>query len=148
MKIKINESQYRRLLETITDDNEKTHIGDKVMVYYNLHKHTFSISRNGRVIAHADYVKLTDVEFRVRQGGREKVIREKSKNVHSFVIGTLEDYCKFPCDNLPSEPNSNIVTYNPYKYNSYVMKDTEEPIYSAGEVELINLRNKIFITKQ
>ena len=148
MKIKINESQYRRLLETITDDNEKTHIGDKVMVYYNLHKHTFSISRNGRVIAHADFVKLTDVEFRVRQGGREKVIREKSKNVHSFVIGTLEDYCKFPCDNLPSEPNSNIVTYNPYKYNSYVMKDTEEPIYSAGEVELINLRNKIFITKQ
>ena len=148
MKIKINESQYRRLLETITDDNEKTHIGDKVMVYYNLHKHTFSISRNGRVIAHADYVKLTDVEFRVRQGGREKVVREKSKNVHSFVIGTLEDYCKFPCDNLPSEPNSNIVTYNPYKYNSYVIKDTEEPIYSAGEVELINLRNKIFITKQ
>ena len=148
MKIKINESQYRILLEIITDNNEKTHIGDKVMVYYNLHKHTFSISRNGRVIAHADYVKLTDVEFRVRQGGREKVVREKSKNVHSFVIGTLEDYCKFPCDNLPSEPNSNIVTYNPYKYNSYVIKDTEEPIYSAGEVELINLRNKIFITKQ
>jgi len=148
MKIKINESQYRRLLETITDDNEKTYIGDKVMVYYNLHKHTFSISRNGKVITHADYVKLTDVEFRVRQGGREKVVREKSKNVHSFVIGTLEDYCKFPCENLPSEPNSNIVTYNPYKYNSYVIKDTEEPIYRAGEVELINLRNKIFITKQ
>ena len=148
MKIKINESQYRRLLETITDDNEKTYIGDKVMVYYNLHKHTFSISRNGRVIAHADYVKLTNVEFRVRQGGREKVVREKSKNVHSFVIGTLMDYCKYPCEDLPSEPNSNIVTYNPYKYNSYVIKDTEEPIYSAGEVELINLRNKIFITKQ
>jgi len=148
MKIIINENQYRRLLETITDDNEKTYIGDKVMVYYNLHKHTFSISRNGRVIAHADYVKLTDVEFRVRQGGREKVVREKSKNVHSFVIGTLEDYCKYPCENLPSEPNSNIVTYNPYKYNSYVIKDTEEPIYRAGEVELINLRNKIFITKQ
>jgi len=148
MKIIINENQYRRLLETIPVDNEKTYIGDKVMVYYNLHKHTFSISRNGRVIAHADYVKLTDVEFRVRQGGREKVVREKSKNVHSFVIGTLENYCKFPCENLPSEPNSNIVTYNPYKYNSYVMKDTEEPIYRAGEVELINLRNKIFITKQ
>ena len=148
MKIKINESQYRRLLETITDDNEKTHIGDKVMVYYNLHKHTFSISRNGRVIAHADYVKLTNVEFRVRQGGREKVLKDKRKNVHSFVIGTLMDYCKFPCENLPSEPNSNIVTYNPYKYNSYVVKDTEEPIYSAGEVEMINLRDKIFITKQ
>jgi hypothetical protein len=148
MKIIINERQYRRILETITDDTEKNHIGDKVMVYYNLHKHTFSISRNGRVIAHADFVKLTDVEFRVRQGGREKVLKDKRKNVHSFVIGTLIDYCKFPCENLPSEPNSNIVTYNPYKYNSYVVKDTEEPIYRAGEVEMINLRDKIFITKQ
>ena len=148
MKIIINERQYRRILETITDDNEKNYIGDKVMVYYNLHKHTFSISRNGRVIAHADFVKLTDVEFRVRQGGREKVLKDKRKNVHSFVIGTLIDYCKFPCENLPSEPNSNIVTYNPYKYNSYVVKDTEEPIYRAGEVEMINLRDKIFITKQ
>jgi hypothetical protein len=178
MKIKINESQYRRLLETITDtevicdecgwswaladggndpyichkcghDNEeKKHIGDKVMVYYNLHKHTFSVTYGGRVITHADYVKLSDVEFRVRQGGREKVVREKSKNVHSFVIGTLMDYCKYPCENLPSEPNDNVVTYNPYKYNSYVIKDTEEPIYRAGEVEMINLRNKIFITKQ
>lgn len=147
MKIIINENQYRKLLEIITDDNEKNHIGDKVMVYYNLHKHTFSVSRNGRVIAHADYVKLSDVEFRVRQGGREKVVREKSKNVHSFVIGTLMDYCKYPCEDLPSKPNSIIVTYNPYKYNSYVIKDTEEPIYNAGEVEMINLRNKIFITK-
>ena len=129
-------------------DNEETdYIGKKVMVYYNLHKHTFSITYKGLVISHADYVKLSDVEFRVRQGGREKVIKEKSKNVHSFVIGTLMDYCKYPCESLPSEPNSNIVTYNPYKYNSYVMKDTEEPIYQAGEVELINSRNKIFITK-
>jgi hypothetical protein len=64
------------------------------------------------------------------------------------VIGTLIDHCKYPCENLPSEPNDNVVTYNPYKYNSYVIKDTEEPIYRAGEVEMINLRNKIFITKQ
>ena len=117
------------------------------MVYYNLHKHTFSVTYKGRLISHSDYVKLEDVEFRVRQGGRERVIREKSKNVHSFVIGTLMDYCEFPCENLPEEPNNNIVTYNPYKYNSYVMKDTEEPIFHANEVEMINLKNKIFITK-
>ena len=148
MKIIINESQYRRIFENFSDKEENDYIGKKVMVYYNLHKHTFSVTYKDRLISHSDYVKLSDVEFRVRQGGREKVVREKSKNVHSFVIGTLMDYCKFPCENLPSEPNSNIVTYNPYKYNSYVMKDTEEPIYRAGEVEMINSRNKIFITKQ
>ena len=145
MKILLTERQFKNLFEQEVNNE---FIGSRVMVYYNLHKHTFSVTYKSKVILHADYVKLKDVEFRVRQGGREKVVREKSKNVHSFVIGTLEDYCKFPCENLPSEPNSNIVTYNPYKYNSYVIKDTEEPIYRAGEVELINLRNKIFITKQ
>jgi hypothetical protein len=148
MKILIKENQYKTLLETITNGEEKNHIGDRVMVYYNLHKHTFSVSRNGRVITHADYVKLTDVEFRVRQGGREKVVKDKQKNVHSFVIGTLVDYCSYPCENMPKEPNDNIVTYNPYKYNSFVMKDTEEPIYQAGVVKMINSKNKIFITKQ
>ena len=148
MKILIKENQYKKLLETITNDEGKNHIGDRVMVYYNLHKHTFSVRSNNRVVLHADYVKLVDVEFKVRQGGREKVVQEKQKNVHSFVIGTLVDYCKYPCEDMPSEPNNNIVTYNPYKYNSFVMKDTEEPIYQAGVVKMINSKNKIFITKQ
>ncbi len=147
MKILIKENQYKKLLEIVTND-VKEHIGDKVMVYYNLHKHTFSVRSNNRVIVHADYVKLVDVEFKVRQGGREKVIKDKQKNVHSFVIGTLVDYCSYPCINIPSEPNNNIVTYNPYKYNSFVMKDTEEPIYQASVVKMINSGNKIFITKQ
>ena len=136
MKVVITESQFDNLF-----------FGKKVMVYYNLHKQTFSVTYDSKVIIHADYVKLGDVEFRVRQGGREKVVREKSKNVHSFVIGTLMDYCTYPCENLPSEPNNNIVTYNPYKYSSFVMKDTEEPIYHSNEVEMINLKNKIFIIK-
>jgi hypothetical protein len=88
---------------------------------------------------------LVDVEFKVRQGGREKVVQDKQKNVHSFVIGTLVDYCNYPCEDMPSEPNNNIVTYNPYKYNSFVMKDTEESVYKADIVKMINSKNKIFI---
>jgi len=178
MKVLVKESQLRRIFEIVTKDkiicdecgwswdltdggdnpyichkcghnnSEENYIGKRVMVYYNLHKHTFSVTYKSKVIIHADYVKLGDVEFRVRKGGREKVVREKSKNVHSFVIGTLIDYCVYPCENLPSEPNSNIVTYNPYKYNSFVMKDTEEPIYYTDEVEMINLKNKIFIAEK
>jgi len=148
MKILIKENQYKKLLETVTNNDEKKHIGDKVMVYYNLHKHTFSIRSNNKIILHADYVKLVDVEFRVRPGGRERVIKDKQKNVHSFVIGVLVDYCSYPCEDMPREPNNNIVTYNPYKYNSFVMKDTEEPVYQASVVKMINSGDKIFITKQ
>ena len=127
---------------------ENNYINKKVMVHYNLNKHTFSITYKNKLITHADHIKLNDVEFRVRPGGRDRVLEDKRKNVHAFVIGTLLEYCKYPCESLPNETNNNIVTYDPYKYSSYVMKDTKEPIYRVGGVEMINSRNKIFITKQ
>jgi hypothetical protein len=175
MKVLVLESQLKRIYEIITNDkvicdecgwswdlsdggddpyvchkcghdnSEEDYIGKRVMVYYNLHKHTFSVTYKSKVIMHADYVKLGDVEFRVGKGGKERVRSEKSKNVHAFVIGNLMDYCEYPCNTIPDEPNNNVVTYNPYKYDSYVFKSTEEPIYTANEVDLINLKNKIFI---
>lgn len=140
MRIIISENQKELMGQNL--------IGDKVMVYYNLHKHTFSLKKGGIVFLHADFVKLKDVEFRVRKGGREKVNIEKSKNVHAFVIGTLVDYCKYPCDQIPEEPSGDIVTYNPYKYESFVYKQTEEPIFKATEVDMINSRNKIFVIEK
>ncbi len=140
MRIIISENQKELIGQNL--------IGDKVMVYYNLHKHTFSVKKGGIVFLHADFVKLKDVEFRVRKGGRERVNLEKSKNVHAFVIGTLVDYCKYPCDEIPEEPTGDIVTYNPYKYESFVYKQTEEPVFNATEVDMINSRNKIFVIEE
>jgi hypothetical protein len=133
----ISENQKNFLMDSL--------IGQRVMVYYNLHKHTFSVQKNGIVVMHADFVKLEDVEFRVRQGGKEKVRKEKSKNVHAFVIGNLVDFCQYPCDEIPEEPTGNVVTYNPYKYDTFVYRDSEEPIINAKEVDLINSRNKLFV---
>jgi hypothetical protein len=137
MIILINENQKKILEDSL--------IGQRVKVYYNLHKHTFSVQKNNLVVLHADYVKLNNVEFKVRQRGMEKVRQEKSKNVHAFVIGNLVDYCKYPCDEIPEEPTGNIVTYNPYKFDSFVYQDTELPVYNATEVDLINSRNKLFV---
>jgi len=137
MIILINENQKNILEDSL--------IGQRVKVYYNLHKHTFSVQKNNLVVLHADYVKLNNVEFRVRQRGMEKVRQEKSKNVHAFVIGNLVDYCKYPCDEIPEEPTGNIVTYNPYRFDSFVYQDTELPVYNATEVDLINSRNKLFV---
>lgn len=130
------------------ENTEDDLIGKRVMVYYNLHKHTFSVTYKSKVVLHADYVKLKNVEFRVRPTGKEKVRKEKSKNVHAFVIGTLEDYCVYPCDNIPEEESDKIVTYDPYKYDSFVYKSTEEPVYNAKEVDMINKKNKLFIIQE
>jgi hypothetical protein len=133
--------------ESQKDILKKNIIGQKVMVYYNLHKHTFSVQKSGIVVLHADFVKLSNVEFRVRKGGLEKVRKEKTKNVHAFVIGTLEDYCEYPCDNIPEDSEGEIISYNPYKNDSFVIKSTQEPIFHGEEVNMVNGTNKIYLLK-
>jgi len=140
MRIIITEEQNKVLLDSL--------MGQRVKVYYNLHKHTFSVQKNGLVVMHADYIKLENVEFKVRPGGKQKVRQENSKNVHAFVIGDLVDYCQYPCDDIPEEPTGDIVTYNPYKYDSFVYKETEEPVFNATEVDMINSKNKLFVIEQ
>jgi hypothetical protein len=135
----LNETQLDMF--TGTEDEapaEDSHIGKRVMVYYNLHKHTFSIQYQGLVIAHADYVKLKNVEFRVRQGGLGKVRAEKQKNIHAFVVGDLVDFKPYPSTDIPTPTGSKSITYDPYKYDSFVYRDSEEPVKNASEVEMIN----------
>jgi hypothetical protein len=94
---------------------------------------------------HADMVKLSDVEFRVRKGGKERVRGEKRKNVHAFVIGDLIDYCEHPCSEVLEPSFGDLVTYNPYENDSFILKSTGESIFDADEVLLVNSKNKIFV---
>lgn len=96
----------------------------KHKVYYNLHKHCLSIMLKGKVLEHSSEFFLKDVEFRVSQAGRNRVLKEKRKNVHAFVCGTPDE--GWPVDQLERR-----VTYNPYKYHSFVYSDTLEPVYKA-----------------
>ena len=103
----------------------------KVKCYYNLHKKCFSIvvlegDQKGRVISHQPELVLHDVTFKVSEAGRQRVIREQRKNVHAYVIGRWNEV--YP---LPIPVNPIPVTYNPYKYSSFVVKASEQPITAA-----------------
>lgn len=91
--------------------------GQKVKVYFNLHKKCFSIMdvKTGLVIAHADAVNLHNVEFKVSETGRQRVIREKKKNVHAFVIGEYQGAF------VGQEKRS--AYYNPYKTSHFLDED-------------------------
>ena len=104
----------------------------RVEVYFNLHKKTFSVRscRTGRVIHHTDKVHIANPEFVVRKAGRERVLREGKKNVHAFVRGDVTFF------NLMYHPTLDTLTYNPYKYASFVDKQTEEPVYKASRAWL------------
>jgi hypothetical protein len=102
-----------------------TMIGERVFVYRNLHKKCYSVKslKTGRVIAHVDSIDLVNFSFRVSKAGRERVLREKRKNVHAGVVG----YVSCPVN----KAYSTDVTYNPYKYNSFVLKNNEVPVFNA-----------------
>ena len=99
----------------------------RVEVYYNLHKHCLSVRYRGKVIQHTNSIELVDVKFAVQPAGRDKVIKEKKKNVHAFVRGLVTTFTKSQVKNLRAVD----VIYNPYKYDSFVNKTDYKPIFNA-----------------
>jgi hypothetical protein len=101
--------------------------GTKVDVYWNLHKNVYSVRARtgehaGRVIAHVDRFNLQNADLVVHQAGRAKVLAEKRKNVHAFARGSwinaIHGYV---------EP----ITYNPYEFDSFVVKATGTPVHAS-----------------
>lgn len=115
-------------------------IGSRVECYYNLHKHTFSIrdKRTRRVIGHSRSVVLSDCKLKVSEAGRQRVLREKRKNVHALIEGTLEAVGvlgegAFPFNIETLEPLTEL-TYNPYRFDSFVIKADKTPVKAAERV--------------
>lgn len=114
----------------------------KVFVYFNLHKHCWSIKAlsgesKGRVIGHAHAVEIHDVVFKVSEAGRQRVLREKRKNVHAGIVGTLWAYT--PADgggNIPPvhDVPREAVTYNPYKGPTFTSRQDGRAVHKAGAV--------------
>lgn len=129
---------------------DNARLGSQVFVYRNLHQDCWSIrsKTTGRVVAHADHVELSGARFKVSQAGRRRVLEEQRKNVHAGVEGTLVGYHPAGMGGFPSQryavgersegPGQSLkaVTYNPYKYETFVTRGDEAPIEGAEEVVL------------
>ena len=112
----------------------------RVQVYYNLHKKCLSVRHKGKVIEHAQEVTLTDARFHVQQAGRERVLKEKRKNVHAYVSGKLKETFWFTQAPKYIWTAKQRVTYNPYKYKNFVNKKTLKPVASAEVVHISGKR--------
>ena len=109
----------------------------KVEVYRNLHQKCWSVrdAKTGLVIDHKDNIHIQDATLVVRPAGRKKVLQEQRKNVHAFIKGTTSDSILRLTDQI---------TYNPYKYDSFVLTESEEPITHAKHIYL-DRQGKAFI---
>jgi hypothetical protein len=111
----------------------------RVFVYFNLHRKCFSIKalegdRKGRVVAHSTTVLLEGCKFKVSEAGRQRVLREKRKNVHAGVTGTWINADRVEsCYEFLSMVGRQV-SYNPYKYDSFVIKATEQVVDKADVV--------------
>jgi len=109
-------------------------VSQKVRVYWNLHKKCYSVQdcATGRVIDHRSAITMIDVDFTVRNGGKERVRKEGRKNVHAFIVGRVSISKGTACITRGAKK----VTYNPYKHDTFVTVDDEHPVTDAHIVTM------------
>jgi len=99
----------------------------RVKVYWNIHKKTFSVvamegEKYGKVIRHTPAINLENVEFKVSEAGRARVLRDRQKNVHAWAIGYESDKHTL---------TGKTVRYNPYVSANFYTVDGN-PVHKAS----------------
>lgn len=134
-------------IDMITDDERyKIDKSRKVYVYKNLHRNCYSVKQDGLVKIHTDKICLWDASFQVGKKGRERVLKEKRKNVHAGVSG----YIDLDWDLQPHPPtNTRGVIYNPYKWSTFIYSSQPDiarsepiPIFHSDRVRLSHVDGK------
>ena len=96
-----------------------------VRVYRNLRnkkdkRPLYSVLYRGRVIKRVRRILLADVEFIVRESGRQRVLREQRKNVHAFVKGRWVQRGGAMGQDANGKDFGMRISYNPYKNATFV----------------------------
>ena len=102
-----------------------------VKVYRNLHRKCYSVQQGGKVACHTSEIVLFDCKLKVSEAGRQRVLRERRKNVHAYVVGRISA--------LPQRTTfSSALRYNPYESGSWRSIDFsgEHAVTEAVEVTL------------
>jgi hypothetical protein len=94
--------------------------------------------QKGRVVARTGYVELENVRPRVSQKGRDRVLREKRKNVHAGLVGEWVGY-GVSVYSVPL-PETEI-TYNPYKSGNFYYRQTPESDYTGSDFAELLVRD-------
>ena len=109
------------MLEYQSFKGRKIDTSKQVLIYKNLHNGLFSVKQNGLVVAHVNSIVLKNGFFDVNQAGRNRVIREKKKNVHAYVKGFIVSI-----NTVWENEQKRLVTYNPYNNEHFIFRDNSE----------------------
>lgn len=92
-------------------------------VYWNIRRKCWSVRMNRKVIGHFSQLFLQQCSFHVSERGRQRVLRERRKNVHAYVKGfALSWQAHEQVENrlsgglgVPWDCPGELVSYNPYR---------------------------------
>ena len=123
----------------------------KVFVYFNLRRKLFSIKAlegesKGKVIGHSRQIVLENVTYKVSEAGRQRVIREKRKNVHAGVVGEVT-HLLAPLLSASVEWGEckERVRYNPYKHSNFITEDNQPVLQGKfAEMRVINHKPELW----
>lgn len=84
----------RPMKPRVSCPQEILRLGTRIRVYRNLHADAYSVQthergRGWRVALHASRVAVSSVSFKVNEAGRQRVLKERRKNVHAYAEGSL-----------------------------------------------------------
>jgi hypothetical protein len=110
-----------------------------VFVYRNLRERCWSVrdtatrrlllDGDGRGPGHQEELTLANCAFHVSEAGRERVRRERRKNVHAGCFGTVVPAHEAPLTGWVA------IGYNPYEHEGFVRKDNGDLVTAARFVE-------------
>ena len=122
-------------------------------VYFNLQRRVWSERQAGKVIGHPRFIWLRDARFLVGKAGQSRVRSEGRKNVHAGISG--EWLAKLDVDENWSYSEiskifnadivtglADLVTYNPYQNDTFVMVNGGDPVTVADKVAMFALPNE------
>ncbi len=100
-------------------------------IYFNLNKKMLSVQTKvdgkWKVTSHCHTAYVRNAQFKVSESGRQRVLNQKKKNVHAFIIGTL-------VSGIQSNKYFLSVRYNPYEMDQFQCQGAN--IFRAEEVLL------------
>lgn len=114
--------------------------GEEVEVYRNLRKRCWSVRLNGKVIAHLQRLELSGgCRLMVNRSGRERVRRDKMKNVHAWIRGIVN------CSGSTFIGRGERVIYDPYRNDMFVLAEDGRPVFRSDAARFTADGN-VFVT--
>lgn len=78
----------------------------------------YSIRQNGKVVGHTEVLNLSNVNFIVNESGKRRAICTKTRNVHAFIRGYIND-------SISGIPMLYPLSYCPFNKEGFMLEGKE-----------------------